>query len=176
MRFIFAVLLLVVTHGSVVIAQEKAVSTGTLNSLDQVVAAGIALKFEYIIEHVNKSGVDADLFKSLMENLNHDAKSFSGTDIGVRNRKAVKRFTTVAQLVYTEKVPSKNEAFVELMKEHKIDPNTPDPNELSKMAASEVVLFMKTCNLGLGTFRPALKKRLTEGGGEPVQQDAAPKG
>ena len=149
MKLTLAILLLLSMMPSVTNAQEK----NKANTLDQVVAAGIALKVEYLIDRVNESTVDADLFPKILETLNHDAESFSQTKSGNRQREAVRRLAVFFELVYTEKIPSKNEKFIELMKQHHLDPNAPDPKKVSEAVNGEIVSFVETCNLSRSILR-----------------------
>ena len=116
MRFIFAVLLMLTMTSSLVTAQEKSEENRAADTLDQVVAAGIALKFEFFLDHVNKSGVDAELFQQILETINHDAKSFSQTVSGNRQREAARRLILFVKLVYTGEPSSKNKKFIALLK------------------------------------------------------------
>ena len=95
MRFLFAVLLLLTTTPSLVIAQENRAA----KTLDQVVAAGIALKLEYILVRVNESTVDVDFFPQVLGTLNHDAKSFSKTKSGNRQREAARQLILFVKFV-----------------------------------------------------------------------------
>ena len=170
MRFLFAVLLLLTTTPSLVIAQENRAA----KTLDQVVAAGIALKLEYILVRVNESTVDVDFFPQVLGTLNHDAKSFSKTKSGNRQREAARQLILFVKFVYTEEIPSENEEFIALLKQHNLDPNAPDAQKVSMAVNHAIVAFAKTCKLDPSILRSGNENHLDEAASENRHPNKTP--
>ena len=169
MKTIFAILLMLSTLPSIANSQERVKA----NTLDQAVAAGIALKLEYVIDRANESTVDTDLFPKILETLNHDAKSFSQTKSGNRQRETVRRIAVFVKFVYTERLPSKNVKFIELLKQHGLDQNSIDPEKVSKAVNDQIVSFVKTSNLDRSILRSERANQLP--GKTNGQQNTVPR-
>ena len=151
-------LMLIGLLSSTALAESNPKEKPTNDSVDNIVAAGIALKFEYVVSRVNEQpdGIEftrPDLFRKIMRTLNNDAESFSDTKSGNRMREATHRLSKLVAMVMTEKIPSKNKQFNELLKVHNANLETPDPEKLCEIVTHELKTYVTACELPTSVFK-----------------------
>lgn len=131
-------------------AQQSSDKISEFDPVDQVVAAGIALKTEFIFSRIaaGKEEKSTTYFKNSIETVLNDSKAFSNSESGEQMRKSTEELVRRLLMLLTGD-PTKNQELIRFLSNNGIDPNnaTPDPKKIAMLITNELKSYVVECQL-----------------------------